>query len=255
MITFSVLLCVNRQTEFLDVAIASVLAQTHVHHEFIIVANACSDALWQQISQFASKDIRIRAYRTSIGQLSFNLNFGADLATGDYLIRMDADDIARPERFEILARAIDVHRPDVIGSCAVWIDAAGRPLRFLDVPLAHDEIVRRLPWANPFIHPSVAIRRETLLAARGYLGGFASEDYDLWIRLWRLGARFMNVADRLLEYRIHPIQSKATGAGYAEVAGHWLREVLQTGRPRAILGLLIASGKCLASLWQPKIKT
>jgi glycosyltransferase involved in cell wall biosynthesis len=248
-VKFSVLFCVNRDTPFLDAALASVLAQTHADFEFIIVANACPDALWVKVQRFAGTDPRVRAYRTAIGQLCFNLNYAADLAIGEYLMRMDADDISRPDRFEVLARAIVQHRPDVIGSCAVWIDERGRPLDPLDVPLRHADIVRRLPWKTPFIHPSVAIRRAALLEARGYIGGFASEDYELWIRMARWGAQFMNVQERLLEYRTHSGQTIASGAGYAEVAGYWLREVLDTGKPRAILGLLIASGKALRHKW------
>ena len=86
-----------------------------------------------------------------------------------------------------------------------------------------------------------------LAAARGYLGGFASEDYDLWIRLARSGARFMNLPDRLLEYRIHSDQSKGSRVAYAEVAGYWLRELLLTAKPRALLGFVVAACK---SIWR-----
>lgn len=245
--TLSVLLCVNRSNPHLACAINSVLTQNDGEFEFLIAANNCDDALISELYSLVSGDPRVRLFRTTIGQLAFNLNFLADQAKGEYLVRMDADDVSEPSRVRVLRHAIATSRPDVIGSWARLIDGDDRPLGDLKLPTECADIEKRLPIGTVFCHPTVAIRKEFLLSMRGYLGGFVSEDTDLWIRAVRSGATLMNIPEYLLRYRLHPEQASATRRGYAEVAAHWLRELLTKPDFYAARGLTIALAKCVFS--------
>ncbi|OYW37358.1 MAG: hypothetical protein B7Z35_10075 [Hydrogenophilales bacterium 12-61-10] len=243
--SLSVLLCVNRTSQYLEEAVRSVLSQDDSEFEFLIAANACSDALIEELHILAGEDARVHIFRTAIGQLSFNLNYLADRAAGEYLVRMDADDVSEPSRIRVLRAALKVWHPDVLGSWARFIDESGRPIGDFQLPTEPLDIVRKLPNGTVFCHPTVAIRKDFLLSMGGYLGGFVSEDTDLWIRSVRTGASLRNIPEYLLRYRIHHGQSTANRRGYAEVAAHWLREFLSCPAWYSAKGLAISLAKCV----------
>ncbi|MDE2598246.1 MAG: glycosyltransferase [Rhodocyclaceae bacterium] len=250
----SVVLCVNRANPWLRTAIDSVLAQDDPAFEFLIAANACPDTLWNELIGLVGGKGNVRLFRTKIGQLAYNLNFLADQARGDYLVRMDADDVCEPDRIRRLRQALASDPVDVLGSAVTLIDESGVTIGQMNLPLAHADIVRSLNTRTVFCHPAVAIRRQFLLDMRGYLGGFVSEDTDLWLRARRLGGRFRNLPEPLLRYRIHGGQSIASRAGYAEVAAHWLREFLLAPGFYTFKGLCAALAKCLFAPWLPRAR-
>ncbi|MES2364320.1 MAG: glycosyltransferase [Pseudomonadota bacterium] len=253
-LSLSVLLCVNRTSQYLAEAVQSVLAQDDSDFEFLIAANACNDALIEELQILTGDDPRVRIFRTEIGQLSFNLNYLADQAMGDYLIRMDADDISESSRIRIIRAALVYWHPDVLGSWARFIDDSGKHIGNFKLPTEPADIVRKIPIGTAFCHPTVAIRRGFLLSMGGYLGGFVSEDTDLWIRSVRSGASLRNIPEYLLRYRIHPKQSSAARRGYAEVASHWLREFLSAPAWYPAKGLFIALVKCVFFVPMSKLR-
>ena len=221
---FSVLMCCNRDDGYLHQAIESVLAQSFSSFEFIIVLNRCSDELYESVA--AIKDPRILLFRTEIGQLSFNLNFGVNSANGTYIVRFDSDDICHVDRLVESYKLIQ-KEPDtdiVAGSCRI-IDATGN---VVGVRVLGDQDWRsKIAYSNPFIHPAMVIRRNLILSARGYLGGFQSEDYDLWIRLAKLtDVKCVFTSFPMIDYRISDFQSKGSRQAYAEVSSYFLREFL-----------------------------
>ena len=93
-------MAVNKDDGFLNEAIQSIISQSYSNFEFVIVANNCTDSLWSAINAWAEKDCRIKPFRIKIGGLAFALNYGIEQAHGDYILRMDADDIAMPDLLE-----------------------------------------------------------------------------------------------------------------------------------------------------------
>lgn len=247
-------MCVNRMHPWLMDAIDSVLDQEDGDFEFLISANACSDELWIHLQEYLRNDRRVRLFRSAIGQLSFNLNLLVDNAVCDYVVRMDSDDISEPHRISTLRRAIAEKWPDVIGSCVSLIDETGSTIGEMALPISERELVTALATKTVFCHPTVAIRRQFLLDIRGYLGGFTSEDTDLWLRAKRAGANMQNLPDRLLRYRVHNDQSIASRAGYAEVAGHWLREFILSPQIFTGKGLAVALFKAVFASWLPGVR-
>jgi glycosyltransferase involved in cell wall biosynthesis len=247
--TLTVLLCVHRLHGWLAEAVASVLAQDDPNFEFIVVANACGDDLVQELQRLCGQDPRVRLLRTGIGQLAYNLNHGADAARGEYLVRMDADDVCEPGRVRLLRQALAGRDVDLLGSAVTLIDEHGTPVGAVDYPLSHADILGAMPLRTVLCHPAVAIRRDLLLRLGGYGGGLASEDLDLWLRARRHGAVFRNVPDRLLRYRVHAGQSTAGRLGYAEAAGYWLRELLIAPSLFTLRGLLGSCTKRLVAPW------
>ncbi|MDO5662434.1 MAG: glycosyltransferase [Brachybacterium sp.] len=122
----------------------------------------------------------------------------------DVVVRADADDLCRPERFALQVPRFTEHRLDLLGGAMQeFSDTVPRgtgPLRRR--PLGHDEIRRYLPTHSPFHHPTMTLRVSTALAAGGYRELPFLEDYWLWERMLLAGARTENLPDVLVDYRV-----------------------------------------------------
>lgn len=242
---FSFLMCVNQDQPFLDQAVESMITQDYKgDYEIIIVANNCLDALYDKLQAYFEKSKNIRLFRTSIGQLAFNLNYGFDQANGDYVVRMDADDVCFPDRLTRTAEMLRVHGyPDVLSGLAEQIDEDGLVIRRPRQTGNNKQISRLLPFSNPIVHPATAIKRESLLKVRGYLGGINCEDYDLWLRMDRVGMAIVPADFVAIQYRINPYQVKGSRIAYADGVGLKLREALFRGNFRFFAGALLGLGK------------
>ncbi|PML53297.1 hypothetical protein BCT74_12340 [Vibrio lentus] len=239
MVIFSVILCVNEDNPFLDKAIRSILVQEYNDFEFIIVANNCNDALYEKLESY-TEDKRIKLFRTIIGQLSFNLNFAINLSKGDYIIRMDSDDISLPNR---LSKCNDlvIHEYDIIGFS---VDLINEQDEIIGEQCLSDNKLANIIYKNPFVHPATMIKRSFLISCKGYLGGFQSEDYDLWIRAYRKGGvRTFFTKEKVLNYRIRNGQSRGNLLPYCEVASYFYRELLLHPNLNNLASFILATGK------------
>ncbi|PSU50913.1 glycosyl transferase family 2 [Photobacterium frigidiphilum] len=238
---FSVILCVNEDNPFLDKAINSILVQDYDEFEFIIVANNCTDELYEKL-KLSTKDKRIRLFRTIIGQLSFNLNFAINLSKGDYIIRMDSDDVSLPNR---LSKCNDlvIHKYDIVGFS---VDLINEKDEIIGEQCLSGNKLSNIMYKNPFVHPATMIKRSFLVSCKGYLGGFQSEDYDLWIRAYRKGGvRTHFSEEKVLNYRIRDGQSRGNLLPYCEVASYFYRELLLHPNLNNLASFIVATGKRL----------
>lgn len=130
------------------------------------------------------------------------LDAGLELCRYDVVARMDADDVALPERFE-RQLALLVEGYDIVGSAIAEIgDDETRRLASRPVPVTHREIMAQLGFRTPFNHPSVMYRASAVRAAGGYRGVPDMEDYWLWARMLHGGSLGANVPDVLVLYRV-----------------------------------------------------
>jgi len=239
-ISCAFLLCVNKYTEFLPKAIDSILNQNDKDFLFYIIANNCDDELWNFINSYNDK--RIKACRTKVGQLTFNLNYGLNIIEADYILRMDADDISMPNRLELTKKQLLANKyPDVLSGSFVLIDEDDNEISTDKESLSSEEIKSMLWLRNKICHPSVAINRKSLLNLGGYSWGFNSEDYDLWVRMSRsASSRLIRSEDVFLKYRISPGQTRAGKLPYSEVAALMLREFLYSRSVKYFFGFVVA---------------
>jgi glycosyltransferase involved in cell wall biosynthesis len=197
---------------YLAEAVESILAQTFTDFEFLIIDDGSTDDTPAILQKYAERDARIRlVVRENIG-LVRTLNELIGMARGEFLARMDADDIALPHRFERQVAFLRYH-PEVValGSRVAWIDPEGHVLREFCGQEAHEEIdeAHLAMQAGIMSHPAVMIRADPLRALGGYRTEFyLAEDFDLWLRLAEVG-RLANFPEVLLKYRVH-----ATSRGY-----------------------------------------
>jgi glycosyltransferase involved in cell wall biosynthesis len=199
----TVLLPVYNAGPPLDVALASVVDQTFEDYEILVIDDASTDDSLARIRRFEklSPRIQVISHEKNRG-LSTSLNEGLGAARGAYIARMDQDDESLPERLATQAAFLD-NNPDcaVVGSFVYHMGATRTVDRLVSLPIAADEIAATLPRYNCMYHPSVMLRRETILALGGYREQFRNaEDYDLWLRVSR-SHRLANIPEPLLRYR------------------------------------------------------
>lgn len=201
----SVLMPVHNAERFLVQAIESILTQTYRDFEFLIVDDGSTDRSLSILQRYAAKDSRIHLIsRANTGHV-IALNQLLEIAQGEYIARMDADDIALPERFQRQIEFLQQHpRVVCVGGWHDLIDHRGRLITCLPLPVSNDEIQQAaLAGHGSICHPCAMIRRSALLAVGGYnINMTPAEDLDLWLRLGELG-QLANLPEPLLQYRIH----------------------------------------------------
>ncbi len=200
----SVLMAVYNGAVYLREAIDSVLAQTYRDFEFVIVDDGSSDESVRIVRSYADPRIKLHASLQNMGQTTA-LNVGLRLCQGEYVARMDGDDICRPDRFARQVAALDADPALGIVGSAVWIvDGRDRTLDFSPQPES-DATIRFVSLTrNPFHHPTVMIRRSVLIEhALEFDERFqANQDFELWTRLLPV-TRACNLSQALLRYRVH----------------------------------------------------
>jgi glycosyltransferase involved in cell wall biosynthesis len=203
-----VVLPVHNGEDQLEAAVDSILGQTFDDLELIVVDDGSTDRSPAVLQEVARRDPRVRVCRQEHGGIVAALNRGAGLARAPYLARMDADDVAVPDRLAKQVTFLDTN-PGValVGGSVEYILGEGRRLRLRSLPTEPADIADRLmAGKHCFVHPTVMMRTEALAQVGGYRPAFeGAEDADLWLRL---AERFplANLPDVVLAKRVHPGQ-------------------------------------------------
>ncbi|MDO3379601.1 glycosyltransferase [Geoalkalibacter halelectricus] len=207
----SILLAVRNEQSYLPAALASLQAQTLSDWELIAVDDGSRDATAAILAAAARRDRRIRLFRRPWRGLVAALNYGLARCRAPLIARMDGDDLCHPRRLQLQASFLRRH-PD-IGLVATAVRHFPRH-RISDGMRAYEswqndlidpqDIQRDLYVESPFAHPSVMLRKRILAQAGGYQDHPWAEDYDLWLRLARLGVRFARLPQVLLFWRDRP---------------------------------------------------
>jgi len=216
----SVVMSVYNGLPFLHQAVESILHQTFVDLEFIVVDDASRDASWEVLSTYAAADRRIVLLRNerNLGY-TLSLNEGIRRARGRYIARQDADDVSMPERLTCQVRFLESN-PEVglVGTLPRFIDDQDDVQEIANYPLLvdGDSIKKQLLDSNCIRHGSVVIRRSALDVVGLYDPGLEpSEDYDLWLRLSEV-TRLANIPEALYLYRQHS-NSESSKRRYAQM--------------------------------------
>lgn len=199
----SVIMSVYNGIPYLKEAVESILNQTYDNFEFIIVDDASIDSSWQYLKSLKDKRIKLIKNKKNLG-LAASLNKTLRQAQGDYVARMDADDINLPNRFQKQVNFLNAHRDYIlVGSQVQWVDENENSISGFDVPQTDEEIRKKLIWRNQIHHATVMFRKsdiEKIGAYKTRLNGV--EDYDLWFRVIKAG-KVANLPDRLVKRRLH----------------------------------------------------
>jgi glycosyltransferase involved in cell wall biosynthesis len=203
----SVVMSVFNAEPFLPACVHSILSQTYAELEFIVIDDGSTDGSSDLLAAYAASDRRIRVQHQENAGLVAGLRCGCDFASGVYIARMDADDIAVTDRLARQVAFLESHpEVGVLGGAAECIDAHGNSLGVVRNPCHDAEIQRELQDRNVFWHPSVMMRRAHYVQSGGYRNVRDAEDYDLWLRMAEI-CEMGNLKETILRYRIHSQQS------------------------------------------------
>ena len=206
--------CFNA-SQFLTQAIESILGQSLGDFEFLLLDDGSTDDTLQMIQRYAAQDRRIVVLAKAHSGLIDSLNLGLVQARGEIVARMDADDVALPQRLERQFRTMR-NSADLLllGSGCVEIDEDGQALKRHSYPASHASLVRNLERMRPFFpHSSVMFGRKRALELGGYRARFVwAEDRDLWLRM-ALAGTIGSLSDPLVMIRKHPGAVSSIGGG------------------------------------------
>jgi glycosyltransferase involved in cell wall biosynthesis len=204
----TVLMVTHNDEDYIAEAIDSILRQAMRRFLLLIIDDASTDGTPAILQELAQKDARIRVVTNpkNIG-LTASLNMGLENITTPYIARMDADDIALPERLELQLAYMEGHPEAAAAGCYVmrFIEESpdAPPVPWFP-PVSFDAVRRETYRIAPQLsHPGSILRTDAVKAVAGYREQFATtQDYDLWFRLlekYELG----NIPNLLLLYRYH----------------------------------------------------
>lgn len=204
----SVLMPMFNAAPFLNEAIESILNQTYTDFEFIIIDDASTDNSISIAKSFGDERI-VLVRKKENGGIIESLNVGLEMARGEYIVRMDSDDISLPQRIERQVVFMDAH-PEV-GVCGTCIETIGLPNKAWHIETEDARIRIKLLRETHFCHPSVIMRNRIIQENKlRYRYGYEhAEDYDLWVRIASY-CQLANLPEVLLKYRIHGQQISAS---------------------------------------------
>jgi glycosyltransferase involved in cell wall biosynthesis len=201
----SVLLSVYNGRLYVQEAVESILSQTLGDFELLIIDDGSKDDSVLILKRLEKQDSRIRLIARENRGLTVTLNELFASSRGEFLARMDCDDVALPHRFAVQIDALRRH-PKVVctGGCFELIDASGRSLTTLRPPTDNAEIQRQVLRGHGAIcHPCAMIRRDAMQQIGGYDERYrTAQDLDLWLRLGEVG-ELANVPETILKFRLH----------------------------------------------------
>lgn len=186
----TVLMSVYNGGEFLFESIESVLGQTFQNFEFLIIDDGSTDKSAEIINKYANNDSRIVFIKKDNTGLTDSLNVGLRHARGKWTARLDADDIALPDRLQNQLNFVEVNNNIfLLGAGCIEIDEAGTNLKEHSYPSEHNILMKHLRTINKFFpHSSAFFNRQMVLDSGGYNERFSrSQDCDLWLRIGEIG--------------------------------------------------------------------
>jgi glycosyltransferase involved in cell wall biosynthesis len=201
----SVLLTVYNGSKFLSEAIESILKQSFSNFEFIIINDGSTDNSEEIILSYKDSRIIYKKNPENYGLIK-TLNLGFSLVQGEYIARMDADDISHPDRFQKQVQFLN--KNSEYGLIGTGVNLLNGEKKTQLLYHTDDESLKfALAFYCPFIHPSVMIRKSCIEHLEVIFDKqfVHAEDYDLWTRLAFL-TKMANLPEYLLDYRIHDSQ-------------------------------------------------
>lgn len=223
----SVVMGVYNGARYLKESIDSILAQTFEDFELIVCDDYSQDNSMSILEEYKKLDNRIIVLQNEKNYgLAYSLNKCIDHAKGEYIARMDDDDISLPNRFEKQVAYLD-NNPEIAFVCsgrAYFDDNGVWGERIERIELTKANVFKY----NPISHPTVMIRKSALQEVGGYTSSELTrrcEDYDLWCKLYKAGYKAGRINEILLKYResheSHRKRSRKARLNRVKVMHNW----------------------------------
>ena len=199
----SVLMSVHNDEQYLNAAIESIIFQTYANFQFIIINDASTDNSFNIINSYDDERIIKINNKKKLG-LTKSLNIGLNYANGEFIARMDADDISKTDRFEKQIIFLKKNETiDAVGGQKINIDHNEKMLKpNYRYPLTDELIKWELYFEVPFCHPTIMIRKNIFKKIGSYNENYLfAQDFEFWKRMVINNCTLANLDDEILYYR------------------------------------------------------
>ena len=194
----------NEKEEEITKSINSILNQTYKNWELILICDNPSRLetynLLKKIYKY-EKRIKLSINSQNIG-LALSMNKAIEIAVGEYIARMDSDDICILNRFEEQINFMKKNNLDLCCSEFLFIDEEDKIFFKEYTKYSSNEIIKLLPYQNTIHHPTVMIKKNIIESVKGYRNFPCAQDYDLWLRLFEKNISMGILNKPLIKYRI-----------------------------------------------------
>ena len=197
----SVLMPVYNCEDYIGFSLNSIINQTYKNIEIIVVNDGSTDKTKEILESYNDK--RLKIYSLPNGGVAKALNFGLNHCKGEYIARMDSDDISNINRIQLQYELMYKTRADLVWSNAVIIDEKGDYICSRLQPPKYF-CVNNIKYVNFLVHPSVLVRKSKIMIAGGYNEEVKyGQDWLLWREMIKNGDKFILINRPLLMYRIN----------------------------------------------------
>tara|TARA_A100001015_G_scaffold13494_1_gene15742 strand:- start:4250 stop:5158 length:909 start_codon:yes stop_codon:yes gene_type:complete len=197
----SVIYPIYSYNKYINQSLKSVINQSYNNLEILIIDDSDDELISNLI--FKISDKRIKYFKGNKSGLSSALNYGIEISNGDYIARMDCDDLSHPSRIEKQIKFLNDNNLDVCGSNVIIIDISDNTIDSFVAPKIKKLIIPYLISFIPFFHGSVLIKKKFIIRNELFYKNCYAEDKQLWIDFFYKNARFGNVDEFLYKYRQH----------------------------------------------------
>ena len=218
----SIVLPVRNAVGTLDECFHSICSQSFPYFEVIVINDGSSDDSTALLEHWCHQDKRIKLFHQKAEGLVVALNKGLALAQGEFIARMDADDIMHPLRLQTQLEYLTRHKEiDLLATqvelFAEHVIKSGYQeyIRWQNNCLSPRDIADEIYIESPIAHPSVMVRRCAIQRMGGYRQGDFPEDYDLWLRMLHSGMKLAKLPQTLLKWRDSDSRTSRTDERYA----------------------------------------
>lgn len=190
----SILIPVYNVEAFVQDAVLSICNQTYKNIEIIVVDDCSTDGTYNVVAELAQTDSRIKLFKNEKNsKIVKTLNFALQQATGDFIARMDGDDICSSDRLEkqlhFLLQNLEY---DLVGSHVYTIDENDQIIGKQKMPTSAIKIEKIIKYISPVLHIWLA-KRSVYETLEGYREIPGAEDYDFLLRMHSLNLKFTNL--------------------------------------------------------------
>lgn len=206
-------------SSWINAAIESIQRQTYNHFELIIVDDCSTDDTFEKASQFSNNDSRIKVFKNKKNlKICKTLNYGLKLAKGEYIARIDADDLAAPQRLEKQLAYLQNNNIDLVGCQMIAIDENNIEFSYSELPIGCIHINKTRLIRSPIAHIWLC-KKSVYDKLNGYRDIPYAEDYDFILRAIDYGFKCDNSPEYLMRIR-HRGGNTATTASLAQRKTH-----------------------------------
>ena len=210
----SIIIAVYNSEKYIGQAVESILNQSFQNFEFIILDDASTDSSYEICQRYSQWDTRIKLFKNKQNMWVVKTrNKLLNLVSKDidYIMILDADDIAYRDRLQKQMDFLDTYRDiSVVWSDIDIINENGKKIGKRTYPHTYEEISKTIFQKSPLAQPSVMLRKRDIDKLWWYNTDFERcQDYDLWCRFFHIGYKLANIPEVLTEYRVSSQQWKS----------------------------------------------